>query len=704
VWLYCTDCRPPIASNMQQIAILTHGLWRLRHQVAALSGMEPVWWHRFPRPAVSAFAGWGHASTATRARRLAHSTGKAYLAFEDGPLRSLKPGPAQAPMSLIVDRTGIYYRAGEPSDLLNSIADRAWMGAALRERAERALLHLASLRLSKYNSGPERSATEMGLDPAVSGRVLVLDQVWGDASISGALADADSFQRMLHAAIAENPGREVVVKVHPDVLSGRRRGYLSELARRGTAKVVSASVNPWSLLGAVDKVYTVSSGMGFEAVLAGKDVVCFGSPFYSGWGFTDDRGTPLLRPGAATPAELFAAYYLRYAHYFDAYSREAISFEAAAEQLAWLRDRFMANEMRAVCHRISRWKRCSVERMLDGPAGPPLHVADPHSVVAAAKSTGGPVVTWASRDDQRIRAACAESGVTLLRVEDGFIRSAGLGASFVAPLSLVFDQRGIYYDARAPSDLEQLLNDADFPAPMLARASRLREKIAASGTTKYNVEASDDAAIEPDRHPAILVVGQVEDDASIRHGSPRPISNLDLLRAARERHPAAYIIYKPHPDVDAGFRRGRIPPELVKKYADRLASKTSILGLIAACDRAETITSLAGFEALLRGKPVTTHGQPFYAGWGLTEDLCPIPRRVRRRSLDELVAAALILYPRYLDPVSGLPCGPELLIDRIAARSNRKVTLASHSMRLAQKTAARALYLARSVKGSISRT
>jgi capsular polysaccharide export protein len=78
-------------------------------------------------------------------------------------------------------------------------------------------------------------------------------------------------------------------------------------------------------------------------------------------------------------------------------------------------------------------------------------------------------------------------------------------------------------------------------------------------------------------------------------------------------------------------------------------------------------TSLAGFEALLRSKPVTTHGVPFYAGWGLTRDLGPVPcRRTATRSLDELVAAVLLLYPRYLDPVTGLPCPPEVLVHRIA--------------------------------------
>ena len=76
------------------------------------------------------------------------------------------------------------------------------------------------------------------------------------------------------------------------------------------------------------------------------------------------------------------------------------------------------------------------------------------------------------------------------------------------------------------------------------------------------------------------------------------------------------------------------------------------------------MTSLAGFEALLRGLRVVVYGRPFYAGWGLTTDLPPFDRG-RRLSLDQLVAGALILYPRYLDPLTRLPCGPEILIERL---------------------------------------
>jgi capsular polysaccharide export protein len=74
----------------------------------------------------------------------------------------------------------------------------------------------------------------------------------------------------------------------------------------------------------------------------------------------------------------------------------------------------------------------------------------------------------------------------------------------------------------------------------------------------------------------------------------------------------------------------------------------------------------------LRGVEVVTHGQPFYAGWGLTRDLAPpVARRGRQCSLDELVAAALILYPRYLDPLTRLPCPVEVLVERMARGQGR---------------------------------
>ena len=650
-----------------RIAIYSQGLWRLRGEVAALTGMQPVRVIARSRPDCDAIAGWGYKGTATRARAAARRLGKPYYAIEDGPLRSVRPGAAEPPMSLVADRTGIYYDSRGPSDLAGLIASTAALGADDGGRALSVQGEIRRLRLSKYNAGPDLSAAQLGLRPDAPSRVLVVDQVRGDASIEGGRADAGRFAAMLAAAVNENPDAEIVVKLHPAAMAGGYRGHFTDIAAGKALTLVSVPCNPWSLLERVDKVYTVSSGLGFEAACARKDVVCFGVPFYAGWGFTDDRHEAAARPVRADVMTVFSAFYLTYARYFDPYDRREIPVEEAVGLLAWLRDRFVAQSRRSVCLDVSYWKRPVMKRLLDGPDGPPRFVRGAAKAIAQAAAVDGQLVAWASRTTTALEEECRRQAVPLVRVEDGFIRSAGLGAAFTPAQSLSFDGQGIYYDPRRESDLERRLQDGDYPAAVTARARALRLRLVATGTTKYNVARGNPVVLGAGDRPVVLVPGQVEDDASVRFGSPVVRRNIDLLRAARARNPDSWIIYKPHPDVEAGLRPGRISSADARSLADQVADQSSILQLIEACDSVETMTSLAGFEALLRGRSVVAHGQPFYAGWGLTEDLCPIERRTRRLKLDELVAGALILYPDYLDPVSRLRCGPELLITRIAA-------------------------------------
>jgi len=153
------------------------------------------------------------------------------------------------------------------------------------------------------------------------------------------------------------------------------------------------------------------------------------------------------------------------------------------------------------------------------------------------------------------------------------------------------------------------------------------------------------------------------------------LPGLDLLRRVRAAAPDAYIVYKPHPDVEAGHRPGALADAAVLRHADRVLRGGSMADLLGAVAEVHTLTSLTGFEALLRGKPVATYGQPFYAGWGLTRDANPPARRGRPLTIDELVAGTLILYPRYIDPVTLLPCGPEIVLDRLAGPALRDVNL-----------------------------
>ena len=256
-------------------------------------------------------------------------------------------------------------------------------------------------------------------------------------------------------------------------------------------------------------------------------------------------------------------------------------------------------------------------------------------------------------------------GVRLVRIEDGFLRSVGLGAELARPVSWVLDRSGIYYDATRPSDLEQLLQSWEFTPELLARAAALRERIAASGITKYSVGAREWR--RPGRARVILVPGQVESDASLRLGAPALRTNIALVRAVRQSSPDSYLIYKSHPDVAAGLRARGQGEAQVRDWCDEVVSDVAMGTLLGQVDEVHVLTSLAGFEALLRGKLVVCHGLPFYAGWGLTQDVVTLARRRRPLTLNQLVAGTLIVYPTYVSRRSGGYITPEQALDELLA-------------------------------------
>jgi capsular polysaccharide export protein len=256
--------------------------------------------------------------------------------------------------------------------------------------------------------------------------------------------------------------------------------------------------------------------------------------------------------------------------------------------------------------------------------------------------------------------------VSVLRLEDGFLRSVGLGADLVRPLSWVVDRTGLYYDASRPSDLETILSTHEFDASFCARAARLRSRIVESGLTKYNV------GLRSWQRPSgsgkvLLVPGQVESDASLAYGAPGERTNMGLLRLVRQSFPQAYLVYKPHPDVLARLRLEGSGEQEAHRWCDEVVTDVAMGDLLANVDEVHVLTSLAGFEAILRNKPVTCYGQPFYSGWGLTQDMLPIARRTRQLSLDQLVAGTLIEYPLYLSRDGRHLLTPEEALEHLVA-------------------------------------
>ncbi|MGB3147291.1 MAG: capsular polysaccharide biosynthesis protein [Paracoccaceae bacterium] len=591
---------------------------------------------------------WGQSPTAPRGTAMARHLGRDLLRIEDPFLRSVKLGRQGAePLGLLIDSAGLHFDPAKPSDLENILAYSPLDDSALLARARDGIARLKAGHLSKYNL----------FDPALPapepGYVLLIDQSRGDASISASGASLGTFREMLFIAREEHPKARILIRSHPETAAALRQGHFDPSLFGADVSFCADDLSPWTLLEGAIAVYTVSSQFGFEAILAGHRPRVFGQPFYAGWGLSDDQNPLPRRRRKLTRNQLFVAAMILYPIWYDPCRDRLCSFEEALDQLEAEVRAYREDRAGHVAFGMRAWKHGAIQEFF-GRERPVRFAKTAEGARRLAKTEGRCLLVWSRADEPPPPDA--------RRVEDGFLRSRGLGAALVPPLSLVSDPDGIYFDPRRPSGLDRLIA-AGPPPGGLARAERLIERIRRAGLSKYNLGLTTPPL--PDGH-RILVPGQVEDDASIRLGAGEVRTNLQLLQRVRAENPDAVILYKPHPDVEAGLRPGHLDAADCQGLADMVLTNADPAALLDQVQEVWTITSTLGFEALLRELPVTCLGQPFYAGWGLTRDLGGAPpHRSARPTLAALAHAVLISYPRYHDPVSRRPCPPEVALERL---------------------------------------
>ncbi|HSG55193.1 MAG TPA: capsular polysaccharide biosynthesis protein, partial [Paracoccaceae bacterium] len=259
---------------------------------------------------------WGHSPYAARGEAMARPTGAALVRIEDAFLRSVHPGrDGEPPLGLVIDSRGMHYDPAQPSDLEVLLATHPLDDTALLDAARGAMARLAEADLSKYNAHDPQAPL-----PA-PGYVLIIDQTRGDAAVTQGRADSNTFREMLFHATQDNPGARIVITTHPETVAGHRAGYFDAdtlaLAPGADITLLSAPVSPRALLEGAVAVYTVSSQMGFEAILAGHRPHVFGQPFYAGWGLSEDFTPVTRRQRRLTRAQLFAAAMILYPVWYD---------------------------------------------------------------------------------------------------------------------------------------------------------------------------------------------------------------------------------------------------------------------------------------------------------------------------------------------------------------------------------------------------
>ncbi|MFX1671541.1 capsular biosynthesis protein [Paraburkholderia sp. A2WS-5] len=409
-----------------------------------------------------------------------------------------------------------------------------------------------------------------------------------------------------------------------------------------------------------DHVYTLGAAEGMQALLNGVPLHVFGMPYYAGWGLTHDYVPQPARQSHATLDLLFEVAFVRLSRHIGQDARTPASLEALLDAIEAHRNTVLrfADITCAAGVRFQWWKRPFATPYLRAGGGKLRWIDDAHEL-----REGEYAAFWGARSADGL-----PDGAPAVRIEDGFLHSTGLGSDHIAPCSQIIDRRGLYFDPSRPSDLTVILNETAFTDVELARARQLRGEITRLGLTKYNLGRRKPVWRPPAGKRVVLVPGQVADDASIRLGTRGITTAEQLLREVRAQRPDGFVVYKPHPDVLSGNRQGLIQAATL---ADVVEQDSDLISLIEVADEVHTLSSLSGFEALIRGKAVYTYGLPFYAGWGLTTDALAQPWRKRALSLDMLTAGALLHYPVYWNWSLRLFTTPEVIVQQLAAPAGR---------------------------------
>lgn len=321
-----------------------HSLQDMRQNLKILFSAATVYSNDMEdnQDSVDLFYLWGIKPSAEQSRiiEIAQKLKRPVVMVEDGFLRSAcswvddKPLKYRVDCAFTVDDLTMYYDARTQSRLEFMLNDKSLViSEEQKNRARRCIDNIIDNYLTKYNHQP---IYHPNIGRSNVKKVLVIDQSYGDMSITAGMGCHDTFKEMLDCAINENPDADIIVKTHPDTLSGQK-GYYSDVKQSGRIYTQTSGINPISLLQYVDKVYVCTTQFGFEALMCKKEVHVFGMPFYAGWGLTHDRQNCVRRTHQRTLEEVFYIAYIMYSYYIDPRKQAVCEIEDVMDYLLELR-------------------------------------------------------------------------------------------------------------------------------------------------------------------------------------------------------------------------------------------------------------------------------------------------------------------------------------------------------------------------------
>lgn len=219
--------------------------------------------------------------------------------------------------SIILCPGSMYYDAKNESAMERDLnSESFYLNDEKIKRVKGIIKTITEKKITKYNHAPDVPVSKF-ITVSSRKKILLVDQRFGDASIVMGLANEDAFRRMWEEALRYTD-HDIIVKLHPDAVSGGKESSLSKIIPKVLPKnvfILSEDINPFNVISEVDKVFVCVSQLGFEALMLGKEVHCFGVAFYSGWGLTTDYIQPIRKRKKRSLEELFYIFYIEYSRY-----------------------------------------------------------------------------------------------------------------------------------------------------------------------------------------------------------------------------------------------------------------------------------------------------------------------------------------------------------------------------------------------------
>lgn len=258
----------------------------------------------------------------------------------------------------------------------------------------------------------------------------------------------------------------------------------------------------------------------------------------------------------------------------------------------------------------------------------------------------------------RLAARAMQNNAPAWFVEDSYIRSV-VGSlvnekkEYSLSCSLTFDDLAPHYDGNYPTRIEQIIQaQKPMEAAETADIRRTIDFIIDTRLTKYNDQPIMDDICIGAREKKVLIILQSYGDASVEITGGDTAVFEKMLSDAVKENPDADILIKTHPDTIIKSNRSYIDDRSDKLHF--LNFRINPISLLRYVDKVYVYSSQMGFEALLLGKEVKIYGNPWYAGWGLTDDVRPIARRIdHSKTIEQLFKAFYLDYSHYFDADGG---------------------------------------------------